>query len=230
MRLSSVSRSLTVIFSPIFREIGILLALLVVVAGTWIFLEIADEIIEGGTQKFDLMALEILRAYHPPWLSPVLRDITSLGSLSVLFLVTASVAGFLLLQRDFRHMIFIIVSTGFGALLVILLKTVFARQRPDILLPVLLKETTPGFPSGHATMAAVVYLSIAAVLSRVEHSQKVRVYTILLAVLLTFLVGMTRVCLGVHYITDILAGWSIGFAWACLCWLFVRYLDVRKNI
>lgn len=230
MRLRYISGPLRAVFNSIIKEIGILLACLAVVAGTWIFIEIADEMVEGGAQQFDLRALEVLRTYHPKWLTPVLRDITALGSLSVLFLVTVSITGILFLRKDYRHMIFIITVTICGGVLVTVLKMAFARERPDILLPTLLKETTPGFPSGHAAMSAAVYLSIAAVLARVLDSYKARLYVISLSVAFTFLVGMTRVCLGVHYFTDVLAGWAFGFAWACFCWLVVRYLDARSKV
>ena len=153
--------------------------------------------------------------------------ITSLGSTIVITLITSAVAGFLLLLRKYRHLILFVAAILCGGLMVSLLKIFIDLGRPDLALSPLIQEDTPGFPSGHAFLSAVVYLTIAVMLTGILPRMNMRVYVITLAIVLTGLVGISRIYLGVHYPTDVLAGWSLGFAWACLWWLVIRYFEHR---
>lgn len=81
------------------------------------------------------------------------------------------------------------------------------------------------FPSGHSKLSAVTYLTLGGLLARMHPQPWVKTYLLLLATLLTFLVGVSRVYPGVHWPTDVLAGWAAGAAWALLCWLFAGWLQ-----
>ena len=216
-------------------ELGILLALGGLTAGVWMFAALADEVMEGGTRKLDRTLLLALR--HPGDLQPLgspaiqdaARDITALGSITVLGLLTTGVSLFLALSGKQRMALFVCGSIGSGALVSSLLKGLFERPRPDIV-PHAAYVSTSSFPSGHSMLSALTYLALGALLARSQERKLLKAYFILGAVLLTVLVGISRVYLGVHWPTDVLAGWTAGGAWALLCWLFARWLQGRETL
>jgi undecaprenyl-diphosphatase len=195
------------------HEMTVLLALVCIVAGVWGFALLADEVLEGGTQAFDqrlLLAFRHSDANHaplgPPPVQEAARDITSLGGTAVLTLVTLIAAGFLALDGK-RHMaVFLCGSVLSGLAASTILKGVFDRPRPD-LVPFSAYVSGGSFPSGHSMMSAVTYLTLGALLSRSHERKRVKAYFLLVAMVLTFAVGVTRVYLGVHWPTDVLAGW-----------------------
>jgi undecaprenyl-diphosphatase len=221
--------TLTKIVKVVTSEIHILMAFLVIVGGLAIFIEVADEVIEGEAMSIDETIMMAVRAYRPPWLTTIMRDTTALGSVAVLTIIVVAVAVFLILQKRIFYTVLILIATSLGGALVIVLKAFFSIERPDIPLNPLLTETSPGFPSGHAAMSAVVYLSLAIILTRTLSTFKTRLYVLFMAIVLAFLIGVSRIFLGVHYPSDVLAGWAIGLAWACLCWLISRYFERRRE-
>jgi undecaprenyl-diphosphatase len=153
----------------------------------------------------------------PVWLAVAMRDITALGGYSVLALITFLCAVYLLLNKK-RILALFAMGAAFGGMLVSsLLKLLFSRERPEFALR-LVAEQSYAFPSGHAMMSAVVYLSLAVMLSTMQPRLKDRAFFLLAAMLLTFLVGVSRMYLGVHYPTDVLAGWAVGLAWSSVWW------------
>ena len=214
-------------------ELDILVGFFIAIGGIWAFVAIADEVLEGEAKDFDRWGFLLLRGgeVDPPlWMTEFAYNITALGSVVVLTLTMLLVAGFLALRGQFRRMAFILSAGVLGQSLVFILKLAFGRPRPDLFLHPLIAETSAGFPSGHAMMSAVVYLSIGALVARISPDFKIRIYIMAVAFLLTFLVGLSRVYLGVHYPTDVLAGWSVGVAWACLCWLADRFSETRGSL
>ena len=212
-------------------EALLLLAALLVVLVVHGFLELADDVGEGDTQAFDDWALQSLRKADdpaipigPPWLRELGLDLTALGSVAILLIISSAVVGFLLLQRRRRLALLITVAVVGGMLLNFGLKQLFDRQRPGIV-PHLREVTTPSFPSGHAAASAVVYLTLGALLAGAVKGRITKAYVMTVAMTLTFLVGASRVYLGVHYPTDVLAGWSVGLVWALACWLVERVLQ-----
>jgi undecaprenyl-diphosphatase len=205
--------------------LALLLGLLGVVLG---FISLSDEVREKDTQHFDERVLLSLRrpdnpelARGPVWLAEVARDVTALGSVSVLALVVCAVGGFLVLVRRWRTLALVVGSTVGGALVNMLLKGLFARPRPSVV-PHLTEVLTESFPSGHAMLSAIVYLTLGALLAQLVERHWLRVYLMTVGLSLTLLVGVTRVYLGVHYPTDVLGGWMAGLAWALLSALVAR--------
>jgi len=218
------------------HELIVLLAVLVVVAGTWGFIALADVVLEGRTQSFDESALRALRRpdnpsmpIGPEWMAEVGRDLTAVGGLAVLLLATLAVAGFFLLDGKFAAMGFVLAAVAGGLVAGSLLKVAFARPRPDVV-PHLSHVYSSSFPSGHSMMSAVVYLTLGAVLARMVTRRRLKFYFLAVALVLTALVGASRVYMGVHYPTDVLAGWTAGLVWATLCWLAARMLQRRGAI
>ena len=218
------------------HELVVLLGVLTVVAGTWAFIALADVVLEGRTEGFDEWVLRSLRRTDnpalpvgPDWMAEVGRDLTALGGVAVLLLVTVAVAGFLCLDRKFAAMGFLITAVAGGLVLSSLLKASFSRPRPDVV-PYLSQVYTTSFPSGHSMMSAVVYLTLGAVLARMVARRRLKLYFLATALLLTGMVGCSRVYMGVHFPTDVLAGWTAGLVWATLCWLLARTLQRRGAI
>ncbi len=214
----------------------VLVACLLVVGGSWAFVEIADQVQDNKTQRFDEWAVRALRqkddpskTIGPPLLAEVGRDLTALGGVAVLSLVTLAVVGFLLLQRKFGSAAFVGIATVGGLVISVVLKHLVDRPRPEIV-PHLSLVYTSSFPSGHSMLSATVYLTLGALLSRFTPHRSLKIYFVSVAVMLSFLVGVSRVYMGVHYPTDVLAGWTAGLVWALLCWLAARYLQRRGRV
>jgi undecaprenyl-diphosphatase len=200
------------------------------------FVSLAGEVIDGDTQAFDTKILRALRdpadpsrPIGPVWIEGPLLDLTALGGATVLALVVIVVAGFLVLQTRYRTAIVVVITWLSGELLNTAMKHVFNRPRPSIV-PHLRVVYTTSFPSGHAMESAIVYLTLAAILMRASQSRVTKIYMLGIAVLLTTLVGISRVYLGVHYPTDVLGGWIVGFMWASICWLAARRFEGTAHI
>lgn len=218
------------------EELLLLGGMVVLIATLLIVVNLAGEVLEGDTQHFDERILASLRKAGDPsspigprWLEQVAFDLTALGGPTVLGLAVAAVVGFLLLHGAVRNAVFVLVACGGGWVLNNVLKELFGRERPDVV-PHLRDVMTLSFPSGHALTSAVVYLTLGALLMRVVQVRAAKFYLMAVAVLTTILIGLTRIYLGVHYPTDVMAGWLIGISWALACWLVARVLDRRAGL
>jgi len=215
------------------QDLVVMLLVLVVVLGVWGFAELADEVIEGDTRAVDEWIIRAMRtpgnpsdAVGPMWFEGTVRDVTALGSAAVITIVLVAVIGFVAIRRQYHALGLIIVSVAGGGLINLLLKHFFARPRPDLVEP-LMRETSASFPSGHSLLSAVVYLTLGALLTRLVQPKRLKLYIITTALFLSFIVGLSRVYLGVHYPTDVLAGWTVGLVWAVVCWLVAARLQKR---
>lgn len=216
-------------------ELSSLFVFALVVAGVWALAELADEVIEGTTRNLDRDILLLLRAgtvddpVGPDWVHEVMRDLTALGGIAVLTLTTVAVIGYFALQRKYASMLYVIVTVGGGLLVSSAAKEAFDRPRPD-LVPYGSLVHTASFPSGHSMMAAVAYLTLGVLVARTLSLTRLKVYVLMLAVIATLLVGISRVYLGVHWPTDVVAGWLAGVVWASVCMLGARYLARRGQV
>lgn len=194
---------------------------------------LADEVTEGDTLNFDKFILQWFRVpgnpadpIGPPWVEEAARDVTSLGSFMILGLIVISVAAHFFLRRQAAQAWFLLASVVVGTALSNVLKMVFNRDRPDLTDTV--RIFTASFPSGHATLSAVVYLTLGVILSQTTTEWRLKVFYIALAIFITLTVGITRLYLGVHYPTDVLAGWCLGTSWALLCWIGAGLLGLGR--
>jgi undecaprenyl-diphosphatase len=200
------------------------------------FAKLADAVGDGGTRAFDERLLVALRTpgnladpIGPKWFEEMMRDFTAMGSTGVLTLMVLTIAGFLAMTRKGYAAFFVLVSVIGGVLISQSMKWAYARPRPE-LVPHGAEVYTASFPSGHSMMAAVVYLTLGALLARTLADRAVKIYVLAVAVFATILVGVSRVYLGVHWPTDVLAGWALGAAWALICGLVMTWLQTRGQV
>lgn len=221
--------------ASVFRQLGGPILLGIVTLVTLIFVWIGAEVGEGETRGLDsaiLLALrqpgDLARPIGPHWLQLAMLDLTALGGGTVLALVTLLVIGSLLVQRKRGHALFIAIAVGSGGVLSAVLKTGYARPRPALVAH-LVEVTSSSFPSGHAMNSAIVYLTLGVLLARAVPDRRFKAYVLWVGVLLTLVVGASRVYLGVHWPTDVIAGWAIGSAWAGLGWLVAERLRAGRS-
>ncbi len=218
------------------REPAVLVTVFALLAALLAFAKIADSVADGDTANFDNRILRMLRSADDPavpigprWFTEVARDITSLGGYGCLIFFTATVAGYLWIDKK-RHLSeVLILSTVSGYLFSTLLKEIFQRPRPDVV-PHLHYVVSTSFPSGHSMNSAVVYLTLGTLVAASVQRKRLKIYVISVALFLTFAVGISRIYLGVHYPTDVAAGWMAGIGWALLCWLIARFLQRHGQV
>jgi undecaprenyl-diphosphatase len=205
-----------------------LTALLVAALGLFGFLQLASEVLEQETRWFDELLLLALRnpvdradPLGPVWVEEMMRDLTALGSMGVLTIVILCVTGFLVITRRRIEALMMVSAVAGGSLFSMVLKGFFDRARPN-LVPHGSEVYTSSFPSGHSMMSAIVYLTLGVLIASRHSDPRAKVFIMAVAVLITGLVGISRVYLGVHWPTDVLAGWALGTAWALLSALAIR--------
>lgn len=201
--------------------------------GVWLFLEVADAVLEGETRSVDETLLLAMRTagdvgdpLGPPWFEEVARDVTALGGATVLVFVTLATVLYFLLRGMRLNAVFVGAAVVGGSLLSLLFKAGFDRPRPT-LVPHESQVYSASFPSGHSMMSAVVYLTLGVLLARIHNRWLMKVYFLGIALLLTGAIGTSRVYLGVHWPTDVLAGWAAGAVWAMICWAMALWLQRR---
>ena len=200
------------------------------------FALIALEVVKGEPIAFDRWVMRSLRhatdpslPIGPSWLPDVARDITALGSTVVLGITLLVITGYLFAAGKRHAGWLVLVSVLGGTALNNLLKFAFARPRPELIAP-LTPVTSLSFPSGHSAISAVFYLTLGALVAQTHASPTIRIHVLATATLLTVLVGVSRIYLGVHYPTDVLAGWCFGTAWALICWSIMNQLQRRGDV
>jgi undecaprenyl-diphosphatase len=217
-------------------ELRVLVPVVLVVGGIWLFVVIADAVVMEEPGRLDTALLLALREptdardpIGPEWFEEMVRDFTSFGSTGPLLFLTFAVAGYFVLHRDY-HMAALVVVTVLGAFaLTLLLKLGFDRPRPE-LVPRVTYVATASFPSGHAGISAATYLTLGALVARLQPRRRLKGFVMAVAMLLAFLVGFSRVYLGVHWPSDVLAGWTIGAVWAMVALLLSRWWRKRGRV
>ncbi len=204
--------------------------------GFFTFSKLVSEVLEGESRTLDTTILMLLRdpknsdnLWGPGWFQEMMRDITGLGGIAILTLITIASSAYFLVIRKRGLALYVLCSVGTGMLFSNLLKMHFDRPRPD-LVPHGSIIYTASLPSGHALMSAVVYLTLGALLAEAQRSRNLKIYIMSLAALITVLVGISRVYLGVHWPSDVIAGWLAGASWALMFWLVVQYIRTANQL
>lgn len=216
------------------REWPALAMLLTLLTGVWAAIELTDEVTDGTTRRIDRALLLAFRTgagdlAGPAWVQEMMRDFTSLGGVGILTFITVAVVGYELLEHRRWKAATLVVAVLGGVGVSTLLKRLIDRDRPD-LVAYAAEVSTASFPSGHSMMAATVYLTLAALLMRFHARRATQIYILTAAMLATLLVGISRVYLGVHWPTDVAAGWMIGASWALTVWLGAVLVERRGEL
>lgn len=223
------------------EKLALGLALSVFLLCGWAFFELAEDVPEGAYRRLDRLILLGMREPEnpaqpigPTWVAEAVRDVSALGSEAVLALIVTGVVGYLIFSGRKLRAVALLVACGGGAVLNTGLKMIAHRPRPDVV-PALTPVTSSSFPSGHSMVSAIVYLTLALLITRGEPRRSARIWVIALAGLIAVAVGISRVYLGVHFPTDVVAGWCAGTAWAIGCvacerWIVWRWPQTMKSL
>jgi undecaprenyl-diphosphatase len=217
------------------KEIAVIAAIMVAAAGFLGFLGVTDEVTDGHTKMFDegLMLLlrhpgDITRPIGPTWLRLAATDVTAFGSVTDLSIIVLVIAGLFLAQKRWRESWLLIGASASGLLLVDIIKVAVGRERPPVAMHAV-EVGNASFPSGHAMLSAIIYFSLATLVAHFADRRRVRAYALSAGLVVTLVVGCSRVYLGVHWPTDVIAGWVLGAAWAMLWWLIAWVLEHRRG-
>jgi undecaprenyl-diphosphatase len=212
----------------VFLIVGAIIAVL----GTAVFARIADFVREGATQAFDDRVMTWMGQHRIGWLEATLVEVTALGTGVVVLSIVGVAAMFLWLTRHKYSATLLLFSTSGGIVLNNILKLLFMRQRPRAF-EWAAHASSSSFPSGHAMSAAIVYATIGYLAARLQRRKWARWLTLMTALALILLICASRVYLGVHYPSDVLAGLVLGLAWAGFCMATleaVQVLGARRSV
>ena len=190
--------------------------IIVAAIGTFLFAELAEHVMAGSTQAFDEAALRWIGEHHSPALDNAMLEITSLGTSVVVTMIVCVSGLFLALTKHKYSALLLLVATVGGMVLDTVLKFQFGRPRPSVFTWGT-HAAMSSFPSGHAMSATIVYSTVAYLAARLQKRLWARWATMLLAAVFIVLIAISRMYLGVHYPSDVLAGAIIGLAWAAFC-------------
>lgn len=211
-------------------------AVVVAVCAIAAFALLAFLVTHGVTQSADEA---VLRSFRTPGdasvprgfasLADVARDVTALGSVSVLVVLVGIVATYLGIRGHRGPALLVTLSALGGVAVSWALKEAVDRTRPSVV-PHLQDVADESFPSGHSMESAIVYLTLGTLLAGFTQERRLRTFLIGAALFLTAIVGLSRLVLGVHYPSDVLAGWSAGIAWASICRVVALRLQQRGKV
>ena len=195
-----------------------------------LFINLSRLVIGGDIAEFDENIVLSFRnitdlsdPIGPHWVEEMMRDITAFGGVGILVFISLIVLFYLLIEQYKKVALIFFIAITSGIILSFSLKYGFTRPRPE-LVPHGSYVYTSSFPSGHAMMSSLIYLTIAGMLSNLSLKRRLKTYYFAIAFILTISIGISRIYLGVHYLTDVIAGWLVGSGWALLAYFVVRYL------
>ena len=215
------------------RDLRLVLELIVLAGLVLAFLKIGHEIGDDSMERFDRAILLAFRAspgdpLGSPGFEAAIMHLSGLGSGAVTGLVTVIAVAFLCLAGRWRFAALVLACALATLLAMWLLKGIYERPRPSIVTAI----DPPGdasFPSGHSMISSALYLTLATMIARALPTRRLRVFAVAIGALLTLMIGVSRLYLGVHYPTDVLAGWTVGATLALACGILARKLAPKVN-
>lgn len=215
-------------------EIAVLSALFIIALGVMTFVEVADDMTEPDGQAFDQAVLTWMQPVPgeprgPWWLREAAADLTSLGGISVLTLFAIIAIVFLLIQRKRLSALLLVLGLVGGVALSEGLKGLFGRERPPADFQAV-DTLNASFPSGHALLSTVFYLTLGVMLTRAFPHTHLKAFVLGASIQIALLIGLTRAYLGAHWASDVFAGWGVGAAWAMALWLVAYAVQRRQAV
>lgn len=219
---------------PLRRDRASILALALAVACLAGFTLLAT-LTEAAPTELDRRLLSAMRSHAAPgqllgpkWIEQVVIGLSAFGGFLTLTIIVMAAFIRLMIKRQRLAALWVLLTSAAGLALEQALKRVVGRPRPDIV-PHLERVTELSLPSGHAMMSAVVYLTMALLVCRLVRRRHEKAAVLAAAAAFVLLIGSTRVLLGVHNPSDVLAGWLIGTSWAVSCWLAARGIGTLSS-
>lgn len=210
---------------------GMLAAMVLMILGTLAFIAITNYVSSGRANHFDRRVITFLRHHRGPAIvQDIATDITAMGGPGCWLLVTGMISGYLVFEHRYYTAAWLVATVTSGAVFTIFLKGTIDRVPPGNMHEVNPIHYYPSFPSGHSMMSAMVYLTLGVILAQLAPRRRTKAYILVMAGLIVFLVGVSRVYLCIHWPTDVVAGWAAGVVWALLCWVVTERLrQVRRE-
>jgi len=165
--------------------------------------------------------------YGPEWFVNLNREFSALGGFPLMFIFITVALIYYHLRRESRRLWRLLLVIIMGGVLLLITKIIFAPEIPDELFEIMTNQIS-SFPSGHAMMGTIFYITLAVTISRRQHSRRTKRLTLITGIVIVLLIGISRVLPGIHTVTDVIAGWSLGLIWLCLCWTLER--KIKKNL
>jgi undecaprenyl-diphosphatase len=192
------------------------------ITGIVLFCIVSATVITGKIISIDNSILLLLRNTEntsipvgPGWLLNFMKYITALGSIPVVILITIFTSGLLILKKEYRSLKLILFAATGGGVIELLMKEIFSRPRPQIV-PHLVSVDSLSYPSGHSAITSIILLSLVLIIYNSEIKESIKLYFLYSGILLIFIIGISRIYLGVHYPSDVLGGWSLGLIWSSI--------------
>lgn len=208
-------------------------ALIILLSSSVIFLCTLLGITDGLSEQTSVLLQEKLgftnkwsKSFGPAWFVDINKDFSALGGLPLISVFVVIIVIYYNLRNESGRLwrfLFILVM---GSILMYSAKLIFASSFPDDIKEFIICSVS-SFPSGHAMMGTIFYTTMAVTISRRQHSKRTKRLTIISALIIILIIGICRVLPGIHNLKDVIAGWSLGFAWLSFCWLLERY--IKKN-
>jgi membrane-associated phospholipid phosphatase len=205
-----------------FLSLSLVLGILASVGTLVFFAWLTDEVLDGETRQFDDATRIAVHQFASPVLTKTMRGISFIGS--TLFLATATVLMFVwFMKRKWRREAWLFAITMLGAaILNTTLKLTFRRPRPVPFFDLLAPESF-SFPSGHSLASFCFFGALATILTARIRNRRINFFTWTIAAIMVFLIGLSRIYLGVHYTTDVIAGFAAAFIWIAV----IRFVEMQ---
>jgi len=169
------------------------------------------------------------KTFGPAGFVHTMNDISALAGKFLIFIIIILVTVYYKIRAEHKLLWKFLITALGGLFLLQVLKLIFADNIPYEPLDFLIDNIST-YPSGHAMMSMIIYLTLAVILTRRQRRYNVRVFTLISALIIIFLIGLSRIFGAAHNVTEVLAGWSAGLVWLCICWLIERFIKTSYKL
>ena len=198
-----------------------------------VFLLTLIGVTDGVSEWIDYFLLDNLgytnkwsKTYGSSLLVHTLSDLSALGGKVLLFIATTFTIIYYIIRKEYKLLWKFLTVIISGSFLLLFIKLIFAEDVPYEPIDLLVSSIAT-YPSGHAFMAMLFYLTIAVLLTRKQRRNEVRVYTFVFTSIIIFLIGISRILGAQHNLTEVFAGWSLALIWLSCCWLMERFIKIN---